>query len=439
MLKKRKFYLVNKASKPVSYNYGFFALLAFFILLMSFYLFHFDIILFNYIAFLFLVISVIFSIVSLIMFVRVITTYLLPYAKEFHKFNSLAERRILNKFTPQILAENLKLAVRTKNNGYALPLLSIKLNTEKNGGYLYIENNGMYDKLSRVNLLEQMSGIISRPYEFDSSELVLEGDFVRFHFIDTATSQRFSINNLDDLKELVLPEKSNALRLSKNLVWHFNKANSLTIIAKTGSGKTVFAGYYMARLAQLQGYTVYYNSAKKDDVVNYFSGYSDVIDTTEFLENMVIKMHDRLSIIADKNVANYNMIPEMENILIFIDEIGNYNAQLSEDKPLQKRFNNALRQLAMTGRSAGVHLVLISQYGTTESFVPASVKTNASDLIIILGQSLPSERQYLRPSSEVPDRRYGVGQGLAFATGDERYGLGFQFFEAPLFASPKMY
>ena len=257
-----------------------------------------------------------------------------------------------------------------------------------------------------------------------------------FHFEDTQTSSRLYVkDSYNSLKEFV-NDDVHTIRLSKDLIWHTDETPHLSIIARTRSGKSVLAGRYMARLMQLQGWTVEYNSAKYDRYVKEFSGKSSVVEIVERTEHWVQIMLDRLEEINKADKEKYLEMPDMSDIAIFIDELGNLNAELESDKPLKKRWESSINKLSATGASAGIHIIAISQFATKEGFLPSVARANCSDAVIMLGGAADSadERRYLMAGfADLPKRSYGKGQGVARIISSGKKWETPHFFETPWF------
>lgn len=331
--------------------------------------------------------------------------------------------RFTRVFTSSNLVEVLKLAPKTRW-GYKLPNVECAIDDDLTSGYVLIENLGQFEKLERSALMESMSGVFQsrkiKDFEVVRADLISGGLFMRFDIEDLVNGTRLVIDN-DDLSGLISEDKHDIV-LGSNLVWHARKYPMMSIIARTGSGKSVLAGRYIAELARLQGWDVIYNSAKPDKYVIEFDGKSKPEDIVDLAERYVKIMRTRLAQTASAKKNDYADIG-LNDVLLIFDELGILNAFLADSQKLKKRWENALKALAMSGRSAGIHLLLISQFGTVESFVNSSVRAQVSDVVIMLGNaaSAASERQYVMGGyAELPTHYYGIGEGLALVSGAGR-------------------
>lgn len=343
-------------------------------------------------------------------------------------------RNIRKNFKDSILAEYLKMGVSTRY-GIALPGVSVWVAGDLDSGSVYIENLGAYGKLENSQVLPSLSGILPSPYEVVISDMVKGGAFVRFGFEDAETSHRFIVKN-NDLRPFISRDV-HSLRLANDLVWNSRKVPHASIVGHTGSGKTTVAGF-LANLASLQGWEVIYASAKPDRLTKKFDGPTTPEKITIKAEQLVETMQERLTQIQAVGVDDYGDIEGMNDIVFFIDEIGHLNALLSDDKKLKARFESALKSLSFTGRSAGIHLIGVSQYATIEAFLPSAVRSNMKDCVIMLGGSANSgeERKFLVPGfSDLPQRSYQQGEGIALVLGAGNKWTTPHFYETPLFES----
>lgn len=112
----------------------------------------------------------------------------------------------------------------------------------------------------------------------------------------------------------------------------------------------------------------------------------------------------------------YLDLPDLVDIGLFFDEIGNLNAALELDKSLKKRREVAINKLTATGGSVGLHITAISQFATKEAFLPSLARVNCSDAVIMLAGAADSadERRFLMSGfADLPKRNYKIGQGVA--------------------------
>lgn len=354
---------------------------------------------------------------------------------EMSKMAKRRARKIQKNFKDSILAEYLKMGVSTRY-GIALPGVSVWVADDLDSGSVYIENLGAYGKLENSQVLASLSGILPSPYEVVISDMVKGGAFVRFGFEDAETSHRFIVKN-NDLRPFISRDV-HSLRLADDLVWNARKVPHGSVIGRTGSGKSVFAGRYLANLASLQGWEVIYASAKPDRYTNQFGKVTTPEQITIKAEELVEIMQERLTRIQELGVDDYGDIEGMNDIVFFIDEIGHLNALLSDNKKLKIRFENAMKSLSFTGRSAGIHLIGVSQFATIEAFFPSAVRGNMKDCVIMLGGSANSgeERKFLIPGySDFAQRSYSLGEGVALVLGAGKKWEKPHYFATPFFES----
>lgn len=384
----------------------------------------------------------------------IITCYLLKKREQVSKLitpqmNVKAKRvakRIRRLFSDKQITDVLKLS-NTTRYGEEMPEVYVFIEDNLLEGFIGIENIAN-EQVSRVKFEQQVSGILAgkfQKYAVVSSELTAGDSFILFHVEDTLSSQRLIVgDNSDSLKQYI-SENPHYIRLSKDLVWKTDVTAHLSLIARTRAGKSVFAGRYLARLMQLQGWIVEYNSAKYDRYVKEFNGESEPIKIVERAEFWCSIMDKRLKEINDAGKEKYLEMDNMPHIGLFFDELGNLNASLESldktDRILKakatSRWTTAINRLSATGASAGITIIAISQFATKEGFLPSLARVNCSDAVIMLGGAADSatERQYLMSGfSDMPKRSYGKGQGLARIVGSGRkWENSPHFFETPWF------
>lgn len=346
-------------------------------------------------------------------------------------------KKLLRLFNDKQITDVLKLSNPTRF-GDEMPQIVVWVNDECDYGYIAVENIGNYEKMDKEKYEQRMSGILCGKYRRFAvvSSALSKGDaHMIFYFEDTLTSNRLIVkeDSLDSLKEFI-NEDVHAIRLANDLVWHTDITPHMSIIARTRSGKSVLAGRYMARLMLLQGWRVEFNSAKYDRYVKEFNGKSGAVEIIKRAEYWLSVMLSRLEKINEAGKEKYLDL-DMSDIGIFFDEIGNLNAELELERSLKKRWETAINRLTATGASAGIHVICISQYANTQSFLNSLARANSSEAVIMLGGAAGSgdERRFLLPGCSMPQRSYGVGQGVARVVSSGHKWENLHFYETPLF------
>lgn len=342
------------------------------------------------------------------------------------------------------ITDVLKLS-NTTRYGQEMPEIRVWVDEDLLNGYIAIENIANWERANREKFEQRVSGILAGKYQrfaVTNSELTSGDSYIIFYIEDTLTSQRLFVKDCTDSLQPFVNDDSHAIQLSKDLVWHSDIVPHMSIIARTRAGKSVFAGRYMARLMQLQGWVVEYNSAKYDCYVKEYNGKSDPIDMVESAEHWCSIMNDRLARINEAGKEKYLEMDNMPDIGLIYDELGNLNASLESldktDKTLKitSRWINAINRLSATGASAGIHIIAISQYATKEGFLPSLARVNCSDAVIMLGGAAdsPDERKYIMSGfADMPKRSYKQGQGVARIIGSGKKWETPHFFETPWF------
>ena len=360
---------------------------------------------------------------------------------------SYETRKIANQirrlFNDKQITDVLKLSNHTRF-GHEMPEIKTWIDEELLEGFIAIENIANFERANKEQFEQRISGILAGKFQRFSivhSELSNDDSYIIFHFEDVSTSKRIFINSHIPLNEFIC-ENKHAIRLSNDLIWDTQVTPMLSIIARTRSGKSIFAGKYIAPLMVLQGWIVEYNSAKYDRYVKEFNGQSDPEKIVERAEYWSSIMDRRLKEINESGKDTYSEMENMPDIGLFFDELGNLNAALDSldkvDKTLKltSRWITAINRLTATGGSAGIHIIAISQFATKEGFLPSLARVNCSDAVIMLGGAADSseERKYLMSGfADLPKRSYQKGQGLARIIGSGKKWEVPHFFETPWF------
>lgn len=339
----------------------------------------------------------------------------------------LTAKRIKKMLTDEKLRE-LSLAKKTKD-GYVMPRVYVYLSDDQTEGEIAIENIGTYNRLDRSGLRNRMSGFFTGPLQWVSLEsqyLTKDGNYMVFTFEDLSSSHRLVVSE-PTVKGFV-SDNPYDFALADNLVWHSKETPHMTIVARTRSGKSVFAGGYLANLMIEQGWGVEYHSTKRDKYVDQFNGQYEPEKIVEQAETWVEFMKDRV----DETRADDSRLT-VKPVALFFDELGNLNASLEMDKDLKKRWANAIYKLTATGASAGIHVIAISQYASEKGLLPAAARSNCADAVIMLGEAAntPAERSFVVSEAVDDTYEFGTGQGLARVVGSGRKWSKLHFYETP--------
>lgn len=322
---------------------------------------------------------------------------------------------------PKVLVDRLNVAVKTSTGeGYAIPEVFVEIHGAS--GFVYIENiGGNSSQLKNENLSSAISSVFTgdvRGFSIVQQSMTEDGNWGKFEIEDTAIDNRFYIHGT---VTPYISSNPHTIRLAEDLEWTPSNFH-LAIVGRTGSGKSELVGVILS-LAELQGWDVQFHSAKVDGLVYRYGGESDVPKIIDHLEKAVELMKFRQALISKKlpgqMQVDYRDLPELKDIVIAIDEMGMINDEISGDKTLKVRLDSALGQLAKGARSAGIHLILMAQYASSDSFKPAYRQQLTGRFI--LGASSGLERQFLMPGYEDNGVAYGQAEGLAQFDGTTKW------------------
>lgn len=326
---------------------------------------------------------------------------------------------IRDAFSNKVLINNLGFDVKTCY-GFAMPKVVVFVEDDCNAGWVAIENLGNNKNMDSDGFLKRLSGLLNRRliqrFSFVSCSLSNDGNFYKYHFEDTATSQRLIVRNGDMTP--YISDNTNDVLLAKDLIWHTKLTPHLAVIARTRGGKSTFTGSYLIPLLKAQGWAVNLFSVKNDKYIQKFKGESDPIKIIDKLELLEKDMKRREDLIAKAGKDNFSQMSGMPNVAIVIDEVARMNAFLSDkgNKALLDRWNAVIKSLTGSGASSGYHVIAMSQRSTKDGFfMSGTAVTNMADAVIMLGLAADSgkDRETLMAGFEIPHRSYGYGQGIA--------------------------
>lgn len=203
-----------------------------------------------------------------------------------------------------------------------------------------------------------------------------EFGFVGYSFMTNVASKRINIHDV--------VAKDGAIILMQGVKWVYDTQPHMLIAGGTGGGKTYFM--YSLIKAILEVGTVYICDPKSADLADLsdlpvfegkvFYGKGEMM--IRCLEDAVKRMDLRFDAMkampnyqSGKNYAYYGMPPEF----IIFDEWKAFYGSLGRDYKTIDRVNNAVQQITMKARQAGIFLILGTQKPDSSDF-PSGVRDN---------------------------------------------------------------
>ena len=183
----------------------------------------------------------------------------------------------------------------------------------------------------------------------------------------------------------------------------------------TGSGKSVFLFTMLATFLKTHPHKedmqLVLSSSKLEDFIHFeglphlFSGkiISDAAETSDVIRNVIFEeSRRREKILAEARVANiieYNKgtAQKLEPIVVVIDEFADLADQM-ETKKERTAFFKPVQQIAQTGRSRGIHLVICTQRPEAK-LVPPTTKAQLNGRVALRVNDGISSRMII----EIPD------------------------------------
>ncbi|KGH87576.1 hypothetical protein [Oenococcus oeni] len=368
-------------------------------------------------------------------------------------YSKFQSHRIHQQVLKSVEEKTLKIGVELPNQrGYKLPGINVKAKFSKEhqleSAYIDLEKMGQVEELKKQYFPENLSSSFSgRPFNNLNVTIVedsLSSKWIRFWIENTVDSRKITI----DSKQKLVLENNYQIPLMQNYFHNFHENNSLAIVGRTRSGKTMLVYYLVSILSsKLPAQNIFIATDKQD----YLYSLSKLLPTGNYLDlfngkfdgEVLFQMSQRLvGLMKKRQEFIYENTSEpgsdylsvgLKDIYFFVDEIGNYsfpsNRKLDDKRTIKQAFNDNLKIIAKQGRSAGVHLILITQFASSEAF-DTDIRAQLTGRIL-LGNSTGGERQFLFPTEEIPDRAYGISKGIATFDGVKNWQHP-KYFEAPL-------
>ena len=223
-------------------------------------------------------------------------------------------------------------------------------------------------------------------------------------------SERLVIPNLE---EFVNTHKGTRIPIMKNLDIDFDKVTSIAIAGNSGSGKSYALTYLLSLLNKFSELIIV--DPKFDTPSRWAREHHiEVIhqeqnrSKSDFVSQINEKLSNCLSLIYDRQAELYKDSDyQCGHLTIVIDEV----LALSEgvNKTIKESFFSLISQIALLGRSAKVHLLLVSQRFDHNS-IPVSVREQLNVLIQI-GNINKKTTQFLFPDMDPEGIVIPVGKG----------------------------
>lgn len=240
-----------------------------------------------------------------------------------------------------------------------------------------------------------------------------------------STARGISFPVIDGIpKRLILPTyPARAINdfmvpIMSNYVIDFNKETNIGISGASGTGKSTFANYLITQLFKA-GAELTVIDPKCDDltIISKSLGISclhlnssQVENDNDFVDKVNNILKDKIQLIKErqKSFLKTSVRPK-QKLYIVIDEV---IALMSfANKNQADTLKNQLETIAVLGRSAGVHLLLMAQdWNASTSGISTTLRGQIS-VRVALGQPSKSTLQYLFPDSDgvIVPNEIGVG------------------------------
>ena len=264
----------------------------------------------------------------------------------------------------------------------------------------YIIDDDLYQKIflianaslyPRYTLLKQNSAYFMA---LDTNDIhVQRGLFFPWKL---GVSERLIISDLDSFTK---SHEEDIIPIMKNLVLDYNNVTSLAITGNSVSGKSYTLTYLLSHLKQISDLIII---DPKFDTPSRWARENGIAvihpkqnrSKSDFVSEINENLSDYLNLIQQRQEILYdNPNQHFDHLTIVIDEV----LALSEgvNKTIKDSFFSLMSQIALLGRAAKVHLLLVSQR-FDHNTIPVSVREQLNVLIQI-GNINKKTTQFLFP------------------------------------------
>ena len=223
-------------------------------------------------------------------------------------------------------------------------------------------------------------------------------------------SERLIISDLDSFTK---SHEEDIIPIMKNLVLDYNNVTSLAITGNSVSGKSYTLTYLLSHLKQISDLIII---DPKFDTPSRWARENGIAvihpkqnrSKSDFVSEINENLSDYLNLIQQRQEILYdNPNQHFDHLTIVIDEV----LALSEgvNKTIKDSFFSLMSQIALLGRAAKVHLLLVSQR-FDHNTIPVSVREQLNVLIQI-GNINKKTTQFLFPDLDPEGIVIPIGKG----------------------------
>lgn len=263
-------------------------------------------------------------------------------------------------------------------------------------------------------------------FEFSQAHDINGANWLEFQVNDMLANWQFRPSVINNFKN-----KFGIVKIDNRLSIDITKSSHFVISGSTGTGKSTF---FMSTLAQMLLFT---NGKNKPDIyiVDFKNGelgrlakqsrlpkghFVDGTNSDELLamfEHIDKLMFDRQQAqLKEKSLTITAKDLGYAPIYVVLEEAGSGLALL--DKKVQDKVKNYIGKIAMQGRSSLVILSVLSQQASVQGTgLSTAIITQLSNKVL-LGQTMPTERAYLMPGFDLPDKAWPKGSGRGYFFSD---------------------
>lgn len=262
---------------------------------------------------------------------------------------------------------------------------------------IYIDDEIIYIKIDNINIrrildknIDIFSSALPNNYIVNETNFNKDETKLIIKYEDISKPTRIILDNIGTYRNCFDTYSINTLPLDKKRSINLKEQPHILISGSTGSGKSYYAmflaaysiykGFDVRILDYKQSYTMFENSNSKV-AYSVEEIYNELLNIRDELHNRQLYMREKLKIDNNLVASDCGKKP----IIVFVEE---YTGLMNSgaDKKIIKEIENILLEISSIGRSASIHLILITQVASATN-INTSIRSNLVPLVMGNGTS----------------------------------------------------
>lgn len=247
------------------------------------------------------------------------------------------------------------------------------------------------------------------------------GHTLTIEYDDTVVDRKLVFSNLNEYLDFANRSEKTQVRIDKKTVVNLLDDCHMLICGKTSAGKSYLTQLILIQMLR-KGYVIKILDYKRsyqafEDVAEFVSGRTEIIEELETLSNEIERRKNEMDQYLKSNPRAIAINCGFDPIYVIVEE---YLAFLNSglNSKTINHVNELLLNIISTGRSLGIHLLMVMQVSSAES-LDTKIRSNLSAKLI-LGSNDETVYRTCFGLSNVPKIPYKFhkGDGIAMVDGE---------------------